>query len=117
MLQKEFPSSNLTKKYLPQFLFQLAGYEYDSSYKITKHPSKFGGSWITPNFDIPLCDKCKAIWKCKQAEGTYLQKNTNGVFHLTCSECGFQKFWNTQGEDNFLDNQVMQHTPSLANWL
>jgi len=64
-----------------------------------------------------LCDKCKAIWKCKQAEGTYLQKNTNGVFHLTCSECGFQKFWNTQGEDNFLDNQVMQHTPSLANWL
>ena len=52
----------------------------------------------------PLCDKCEPIWSCKLAERTQAQKNTNGVFHLFCPKCGLYKYWNTQGEDNFLDD-------------
>ena len=122
MLQKEFPESKITKKDLPFFLFKLTGYDFNpETFQITQKPSKFGGIWkqetqqsvdksinkyktsllmnerLIELIHQPLC-KCEAIWQCKLAEGTQAQKNTNAIFHLSCSSCGFNKFWNTQGE-------------------
>jgi predicted RNA-binding Zn-ribbon protein involved in translation (DUF1610 family) len=100
MLKLEFPESDLKQKDLTGFLLHLAGYDYDSSYNITKRPSKFG-YWIEER-TVPLCNQCGAIWSCKKAET--VQKNTNGMFHLVCPKCGFSKYWSTQGDDNFLDD-------------
>ena len=116
MLKLEFPESHLKQKDLPEFLLHLAGYDYNSSYNITKRPSKFG-HWMEERtvpadrlvnqyktsllenerliqlIHQPLCNQCGAIWSCKEAKDA--QKNTNGMFHLVCPKCGFSKYWST----------------------
>jgi len=117
-----------------QFLFKLAGYDFcPETFQIIQRPSKFGGVWkevqqqkepigkqiskqletsllqnnrFTQFVHQPLCNRCGEVWSCKMAEGPQSQKNTNGVFHLSCSSCGLNKFWSTQGDDNFLDDQL-----------
>ena len=128
MLNNEFPESKITNKDLKIFLFKLGGYDFDpGTFQITQRPSKFGGVWKQVQQPVgksinqykssllmnkrlielihqPLCDQCGAIWNCKLAEGTQVQKNTNGIFHLSCPSCGFYKYWTTQGDDSFLDD-------------
>jgi len=104
MLKQELSQSNITEKNLPFFLFRLAGYDFNpDTFQIFQRPSKFGGIWKE---EQPVCDKCGANWKCKLAEGAEAQKNTNGIFHLSCPKCGLNKYWTTQGEDGFLDDQL-----------
>lgn len=129
MLSIEFPQSNLNPENICEFLFKLAGYDFNpSTWEITQRPSKFGGVWrqiepvsssvnqqyfkssllinerLIQLMNQPVCDRCGSVWKCKVAEGSQAQKNTNGVFHFSCSECGLEKYWSTQGEDDFLDD-------------
>ena len=57
MIQKEFPDSKLTKGNFADFIFHLAGYDYDKNFNITKRPSKFGDSWIISSTDdSPVCE-------------------------------------------------------------
>ncbi len=46
MIRKEFKLENYTEKMILEYLLRLRGYDYDNStYTITKQPSKFGGFW------------------------------------------------------------------------
>src|SRR5260370_42150058 len=87
MILSEFLQSSISKKNILQFLFKLAGYDFNSeTFQIIQRPSKFGGIWkevqqpigkqISEQFQTsllennrfikfvhqPLCDKCGAIW-------------------------------------------------------
>ena len=51
----------------------------------------------------PLC-LCGSKWKCSNILQPHTRDTTNGLFLLFCPNCGIEKFWSTQREDNFLDD-------------